>query len=261
MRVFSMPDSSDTFNPAHLAPQQAAVELKFLPFSTQAFAQAHARNVPVFLLIGEHSTALDEPSLAAQLMERTVPVHLLPGSRPDVELLCQRSGILFSGEGTMPLCALLTDDALPYLAAPLPPAGFPLDPSRLFVWLSQADRRFMQNRAAFSNQAAQVLRSFSAPPLRRPFSPDDAAHRLAQILFSAEDSVTAVSEKSNLRMPAHCAFSSAAVHAEIHMRTQPSPVRWTPCSARHCTTLWMAHSSAEHLLRTGKFSFPKNLLA
>ena len=82
MRVFSMPDSSDTFNPAHLAPQQAAAPLKFLPFSTQAFAQAHARNVPVFLLIGEHSTALDEPSLAAQLMERTVSVHLLPGSRP-----------------------------------------------------------------------------------------------------------------------------------------------------------------------------------
>ena len=189
MRVFSMPDNSDTFNPAYFAPQQVAAALKFLPFSTQAFAHAHTRNVPVFLLIGEHSPALDDPSLAAQLLERTVPVRLVPGARPDVELLCQRAGVLFSGEGTMPLCALLTDDALPYLAAPLPPASFPLDPSRLFVWLSQADRRFMQNRAAFSNQAAQVLRSFSAPPLRRPFSPDDAAHRLAQMLFSAEDSV------------------------------------------------------------------------
>ena len=153
MRVFSMPPSHAAVQgmpPASSGTQPPV----FSPFSQDAFAQARTRHVPVFLLIGEHSPALDDPSLAAQLLERTVPVRLVPGARPDVELLCQRAGVLFSGEGTMPLCALLTDDALPYLAAPLPPASFPLDPSRLFVWLSQADRRFMQNRAAFSNQAA-----------------------------------------------------------------------------------------------------------
>ena len=62
---------------------------QFLPFSTQAFAQARARHVPVFLVIGTLSEAFDDPALSAQIRERTVPVHLLPGERPDIELLCR----------------------------------------------------------------------------------------------------------------------------------------------------------------------------
>ena len=161
----------------------------FEPFSQDAFVRARAQGVPVFVMIGEISDAFSDPALSAQLLERTVPVHLVPGARPDVELLCQRAGALFSGEGALPLCALMTEDALPFLAAPLPPHGYPIDPARLYVWLSQADRRFAQNHAACSHQAREVIQSFRAAPPGRAYSPSDAAHDLARALLAIEDPI------------------------------------------------------------------------
>ncbi len=161
----------------------------FSPFTADVFARAASRHVPVFLLIGEADGAFLDPSVAAQLAERTVPTQLLPGQRPDVELLCQRAAALFSGEGALPLCALMMENGLPFLAAPLPPPGFPMDASRLFIWLTHADRRFAQNRAAFSRQAQDVLRSFSAPPLTKPYAPRDAAHDLLRAILAAQDGV------------------------------------------------------------------------
>ena len=192
MRVFSVPQGAGYPQPqpasfadsVQSAPQAA---LTFSPFSSEAFSRARARHVPVFLLIGEQQPVFFEPSVAAQLAERSVPVHLRPGERPDVELLCQRAGALFSGEGALPLCALMTADALPFLAAPLPPPGFAADPARLYVWLSHADRRFVQNMPACSAQASQVIRSFRAEPLIRPYSPQDAAHDLRRALLDIED--------------------------------------------------------------------------
>ena len=173
--------------PIQSAPPPASAE--FLPFSAQAFDQARMRDVPVLLFICDAPPSFDDAALNMQIAERTVPVWLYPGMRPDVELLCQRAGALFSGEGALPLCALMLEDARVFLAAPLPPAGFPLDPSRLYVWLSQADRRFAQNRDAFIRQAAQTVRSFRAEPLRRPYSPHDAAHDLARALTTVHDPI------------------------------------------------------------------------
>lgn len=168
------------------APAQPNLHFSF--FSCDAFARARARHVPVFLLIGEQADLLCEPSLVLQLSERTVPVQLRPGERPDIELLCQRAGMLFSGEGALPLCALMTADALPFLAAPLPPSGFALDPARLHVWLTQADRRFLQNAPSCAAQASQVIRSFSCSPLSRAYSPKDAAHDLERAMLAIQDS-------------------------------------------------------------------------
>ena len=161
----------------------------FLPFSAQAFDQARLRDVPVLLFICDAPPSFADAALNMQIFERTVPVWLYPGMRPDVELLCQRAGALFSGEGALPLCALMLEDARVFLAAPLPPAGFALDPSRLYVWLSQADRRFAQNRDAFIRQAAQTVRSFRAEPLRKPYSPGDAAHDLTRALLAVRDPI------------------------------------------------------------------------
>ena len=161
----------------------------FLPFSAQAFDQARLRDVPVLLFICDAPPSFVDAALNMQIFERTVPVWLYPGMRPDVELLCQRAGALFSGEGALPLCALMLEDARVFLAAPLPPAGFALDPSRLYVWLSQADRRFAQNRDAFIRQAAQTVRSFRAEPLRKPYSPGDAAHDLTRALLAVHDPI------------------------------------------------------------------------
>ena len=167
MRVFSVPSSPLAGQSSSNAPGNHPSVI-FSAFSMDAFSRARARNVPVFLLIGDHPEDFQDPALCMQLSERTIAVHLHPGERPDVELLCQRAGELFSGEGALPLCALLTADALPFLAAPLPPSGFPLDAHRLCVWLSQADRRFIQNTPACTAQAAQVVHTFKAPPLNKP---------------------------------------------------------------------------------------------
>lgn len=189
MRVSSVyPHSHPAPPPAapYAAPSQDRTPL-FEPFSQDAFTRARARSVPVFVIIGEISDALDDPSLVMLLREHTIPVHLLPGVRPDVELLCQRAGALFSGEGALPLCALMTEDAIPFLAAPLPPSGYPTEPSRLYVWLSQAGRRFAQNRTACHKQAGEVIRSFRADPLHRIYPPKDAAHDLLRALLAIED--------------------------------------------------------------------------
>lgn len=195
MRVSSVPPSTGMpvlppEQPISAAPaqQEAPGGLPpFSPFDTAAFEAAYRRSVPVFLVIGELTEAFADPAVAAHLAERTVPVRLLPGERPDVELLCQRAGVLFSQEGALPLCALLLSDGRPFLAAPLPPPGFALDPARLFVWLTQADRRFSQNLPALTGQAAQVIRSLHAQPLRKPYTPADAAHDLSRALLAVED--------------------------------------------------------------------------
>lgn len=161
----------------------------FLPYGARAFSLARERGVPVFLIIGEADAAFGEPSLATLIAERTVPVLLAPGMRPDVELLCRQAGALFSGEGALPLCALLLPEGVPFLAAPLPPPGFTLDPSRLYVWLSQADRRLSQNPPALLAQAVQVVRAFQPPAPAKPYAPPDAAHDLERALLALEDKV------------------------------------------------------------------------
>ena len=166
---------------------QAPAPAAFSPFGPEALALAHRRHVPVFLLIGEQPEGFADAAVSAQLAERTVAVQLLPGERPDVELLCQRAGAMFSEEGALPLCALLLPDGRPFLAAPLPPPGFPLDPARLFVWLTHADRRYMQNLPALVGQASEVVRSLRAEPLRKPCLPQDAAHLLTRALTAIED--------------------------------------------------------------------------
>jgi len=240
MRVFSMPASTAAPSDAATlhradAPAASAIRPGFMPFSAEAFAQAHARRLPVFLLIGAYTPEFDDPSLASQLYERTVPVHLIPGTRPDAELLCQRASKLFSGESGLPLCALLLDDTRPFLAAPLPPAGFPLDPSRLFVWLSQADRRFTQNLPAFVGHASQVLRSFSAPPLRHPFSPSDAVHHLSRALLSSADTINGGFGKQKSPFPCALRFlQHAQKHGNAHAHAQLShTLDAMLCSALH----------------------------
>ncbi len=206
MRVFSMPHTPATHTPT------AAASL-FFPFGVDAFAHARQRHVPVFLLIGDDTEVFSDPALQLLLAERTVPVHLHPGEREDVELLCQRAGVLFSGEGALPLCALMTADALPFLAAPLPPAGFALDPARLHVWLAQADRRFMQNESACAAQASQVIHSFLSASPGKPYSPQDAAHDLRRSLLAIQDKKNG--GFGDIKAPFVCALRFAQ-HAGAH---------------------------------------------
>ena len=248
MRVSSLPPSA--VSPQRLSSAQANVSaqaqtapqgLTFAPFGADAFAQARARHVPVFLIIADTPDLPADPSLLLQLSERTVPVFLRPGERPDVELLCQRAGALFSGEGALPLCALLLDSARPFLAAPLPPAGFPLDPSRLYVWLAQADRRFAQNLPALAGQAAQVLHSFQAEPLRRPYAPSDAAHDLTRALLAIEDRQNG--GFGELKAPLVCVLRFLQ-HASQRRHTPRSPAHSTRCWPPPSMIRWTAASSA-----------------
>lgn len=194
MRVSSFPSHIQPQTPMPSARADASFSapspISFKPFSAQAFSEARARHVPVFLIIADAHHALpQDATLSMQISERTVPVFLLPGERPDIELLCQRAGLLFSEEGALPLCALLLDDTRPFLAASLPPDGFPLDPLRLYAWLSHADRRFSQNPPSLIAQADQVIRSFKAAPLKKAYAPQDAAHDLSRALHAVHDPI------------------------------------------------------------------------
>lgn len=206
MRVFSIPHAPTRHIPA-------AESCLFSPFCSEAFVRARERRVPVFLLVGDDVQAFSEPALQLLLAERTVPVHLRPGEREDVELLCQRAGALFSGEGALPLCALMTADALPFLAAPLPPTGFALDPARLHVWLAQADRRFLQNEPACAAQASQVIHSFRSLSPEKPYSPQDAAHDLKRALLAIQDKKNG--GFGDIKSPFVCALRFAQ-HAGAH---------------------------------------------
>ena len=107
----------------------------------------------------------------------------------------------------------MTPEALPFLAAPLPPTGFALDASRLHVWLSQADRRFLQNAPACTAQAAQVIRSFPSAPSGKTYSPQDAAHDLRRALLSIEDKQNG--GFGDIKSPLVCALRFAQ-HAGTH---------------------------------------------
>lgn len=190
MRVSSYAQPSH-IPPIAPSPVQAAppAPAQFLPFSAEAFQQARTRDVPVLLFISDAPPTLSDAALSMQIAERTVPVWLYPGMHPDVELLCQRAGALFSEEGAASPVRPDAGRRARISGRALPPAGFALDPSRLYVWLSQADRRFAQNRDAFIRQAVQTLRSFRTEPLRKPYSPHDAAHDLVRALSAVHDPI------------------------------------------------------------------------
>ena len=101
-----------------------------------------------------------------------------------------------------------------FFAAPLPPAGFALDPSRLYVWLSQADRRFAQNRDAFIRQAAQTVRSFRAEPLRKPYSPATRRTDLTARCSPCATRSTAASASSSSRFCPALRFLSRAAQRD-----------------------------------------------
>ena len=108
MRVSSYAQPSH-IPPIASSPVQAAppAPAQFQPFTAEAYQQARTRDVPVLLIISDAPPTLSDAALSMQIAERTVPVWLYPGMRPDVELLCQRAGALFSEEGALPLCALM----------------------------------------------------------------------------------------------------------------------------------------------------------
>ena len=124
MRVSSYAQPSH-IPPIAPSPVQAAppAPAQFLPFSAEAFQQARMRDVPVLLFISDAPPTLSDAALSMQIAERTVPVWLYPGMRPDVELLCQRAGALFSEEGALPLCALMLAGELAIGAWRLAAAG------------------------------------------------------------------------------------------------------------------------------------------
>lgn len=86
------------------APCAPPAPAAFLPFSAQAFDQARLRDVRVLLFICDAPPSFADAALNMQIFERTVPVWLYPGMRPDVELLCQRAARCFPARARCP-CA------------------------------------------------------------------------------------------------------------------------------------------------------------
>ena len=105
--------------------QHADNPVDWWPWGDAAFAEAERRDVPVFLSIGYaachwcHVMAhecFEDPLIAAQLNEQTVPVKVDREERPDVDALYMAATQAMNGHGGWPMTVLLTPDGRPFFA-------------------------------------------------------------------------------------------------------------------------------------------------
>ena len=94
------------------------------PWGPEAFDEARARGVPVFLSIGYASChwchvmareSFSDPEIAAFLNTRFVPVKVDRDERPDVDALYMEALQLLSGSGGWPVSLWLTPERLPFV--------------------------------------------------------------------------------------------------------------------------------------------------
>ncbi|MFR5796761.1 MAG: hypothetical protein ACLUI3_15325 [Christensenellales bacterium] len=124
--------------------------------------------MPVLLFICDAPPSFADAALNMQIFERTVPVWLYPGMRPDVELLCQRAGALFSGEGALPLCALMLEDARVFSPRRCPRRALRSIRRGWYVW---PRRRIAASRRTGTPSSVRPCRPSAPSALSRCASP------------------------------------------------------------------------------------------
>jgi uncharacterized protein YyaL (SSP411 family) len=104
--------------------QHAHNPVDWWPWGPEASAEAAARGVPIFLSVG-YSTchwchvmereSFEDPSIAAVLNGRYLPVKVDREERPDVDQLYMTAVQLLTGHGGWPMSVWLTPDGRPFL--------------------------------------------------------------------------------------------------------------------------------------------------
>ncbi len=118
--------------------QHAENPVDWQPFDDAAFAEARARNVPVFLSVGYAAChwchvmageSFEDPAIAAYLREHFVSIKVDREERPDVDDAYMAATQALSGQGGWPMSAFLTPSGQAFYAGtyfpPQPVSGRP----------------------------------------------------------------------------------------------------------------------------------------
>ncbi len=143
--------------------QHADNPVDWWPWSDEAFAEARRRDVPVLLSVGYAAChwchvmaheSFEDPSTAAFVNERLVPIKVDREERPDVDDVYMTATQAMTGQGGWPMTAFLTPDREPFYCG----TYFPRDNFRQLVdavtnaWANDRDK--VQEQA---HHVAEVL--------------------------------------------------------------------------------------------------------
>lgn len=112
--------------------QHADNPVDWWEWGEQAFAEARARDVPVFLSVGYSSChwchvmaheSFEDPATAAVLNDRFVNVKVDREERPDVDAVYMAAVQAMTGHGGWPMSVFLTPDGAPFYAGTYWPAA------------------------------------------------------------------------------------------------------------------------------------------
>ncbi|WP_457966309.1 thioredoxin domain-containing protein [Arthrobacter sp. D1-29] len=145
--------------------QHAGNPVHWRPFGDEAFAEAAARDVPVFLSIGYAAChwchvmaheSFEDPETADYLNEHFVAVKVDREERPDVDSVYMAATQAISGQGGWPMSVFLTPDGRAFHAGTyFPPRPMPGHPS--FRQVLEAVWEAWQERRDAVEQNAQIL--------------------------------------------------------------------------------------------------------
>ncbi|MCE3292870.1 MAG: thioredoxin protein [Arthrobacter sp.] len=145
--------------------QHAGNPVHWQPFGDQAFANAAARDVPVFLSIGYAAChwchvmaheSFEDQAVADYLNEHFVAVKVDREERPDVDSVYMAATQAISGEGGWPMSVFLTPEGLAFYAGTYyPPRPLPGRPS--FLQVLEAVHDAWSERRNGVEQNAQAL--------------------------------------------------------------------------------------------------------
>ncbi|WP_081709799.1 thioredoxin domain-containing protein [Arthrobacter sp. 35W] len=145
--------------------QHADNPVHWQPFSDAAFAQASARDVPIFLSIGYAachwchvmaSESFEDPGVAAYLNSNFVAIKVDREERPDVDAVYMAATQAISGAGGWPMSVFLAPDGRAFHAGTyFPPTPLPGRPSFRQV-LQAVVEAWTERRAAVEDSAGEL---------------------------------------------------------------------------------------------------------
>ena len=156
--------------------QHAHNPVDWRPWGEEAFTEAKARGVPVFLSIG-YSTchwchvmeeeSFEDPQLAQALNERWVCIKVDREERPDVDAVYMQAVQLLTGHGGWPMSVFLTHEKKPFFAGTYFPPGDGQRGARVgfLTVVTQLSRIFAEERPR-AEESAQDLAEAVAKALR-----------------------------------------------------------------------------------------------
>ena len=145
--------------------QHAENPVDWYPWCAEAFEEAAARNVPVFLSVG-YSTchwchvmaheSFEDNEVAALLNENFVSIKVDREERPDIDSVYMRVCQSLTGSGGWPLTVFLTPDKKPFFAGTYFPKHSRPGSTGLIELLTRVTDIWTHDRAALTAQSREI---------------------------------------------------------------------------------------------------------